>query len=439
MSSNDQDEYNVNNNLYKLIHRLTEWPPDNPPSLMELRSLRREFYLNPQQRDELEILVEKRIRRAKEELEAESFDQAIAAMVRCAQLQPRDVHPKIELARIYIHRHHNKQPGKNDHHTIMRLIKCAKELNARDPELRRFIREYRQINNVLNNSRRRWIYLILLMVFIIVISIFFLQRPQWLLRRFPGSQGTAMSDVHQKTPRLESGQSRSISIQSSQIASDTFQTEFIRTEIGNHNGSLYLNLAGRLESFSHGLGAVEWLIQGRNSRGEILFTMPWQARTEKDALLMQGESQAVSTFRWLSEDGRNISRIEIHTLDTQVFPEKFPENMSPVNVYWNTNRPRGAELKAQVRNQRILEGVDTQLMLIDIILENSGVNNLNHLSFSVDLNQDIQSQPIAAVNRQIGVPMKQGERRVFALSIPLVFDAQVANGELSLSIVESDL
>ena len=165
-------------------------------------------------------------------------------------------------------------------------------------------------------------------------------------------------------------------VETSQLDDGLLKTEIVFAEVGRRNDSSYLHIIGRLESPEHNLESLSLLIQGRDMSSGILFSMPWTVLDKGDPPLRTGETLPLTSFRWLAEGEENIQRIELITLEKNHLANPGTPVLSEVEVVWEAPRPEGSALTAEARNRRFVEAYDRQVVLMDIILENTGVSAL---------------------------------------------------------------
>ena len=104
-------------------------------------------------------------------------------------------------------------------------------------------------------------------------------------------------------------------------------------------------------------------------------------------------------------------------------------------MVWRTPRPDGAALKAEVRDLRVLEAFDRQVMLMDLALTNTGVLELDELSVELSVDPDWPAVPYRTIGGE-EAPLARGERRVWPVVLGLPLDASLGSRPLVVDISE---
>ena len=427
---NEQEKDN-DETLRQFIDRLENWPEDEPPSPAELRALRREIRLTESDRDKLELLAENHIRRARTALAGNSYDQAAAELARASQLRPMDSRPRVELAEVYLQRSLERGYGRNDRNRAIKLARKALELNPGDAEARHFLQEYRRMNaDFLAVKYRRFIIPVLVLILLLGAMVWWQQ--EWIINLVQPDNTVAVPPSDLNSPGT-SPESRTIGIEAAGLTGGNLDTEIIQAIVGRQNDASYVKVQGRLRSTNGYLGGLKLLVRGRDSDGNTLFAMPWTVRDSTSPVLIPGDSEVLLLFRWLADSETEITSLELAPFEMEI-PDSVPiwTPTEPVLV-WDAARPDGAALTAEVRNFKMIEGYDRQVILMDLALENTGVGNLNDLSLGISLGSDLPTYTHNAVNPE-EPGLTRGERRVWALAMSVPLDADMSDRIVTVRI-----
>ncbi len=420
--------------LRRFIDRLENWPEDEPPSPAELRSLRREIHLTEDDRDKLELLAENHIRRARKALEGSAYDQAAAELARASQLRPMDARPRVELAEIYLQRSLERGYGRNDRLRALKLAHKALELNPGDMDARQFLHDYRRMNaDFMAVKYRRLI--IPAAIFTILLTAMIWWQKDWVLNLF--STQTEVS-VHSSTGQSDGiiPDTRNIDTSTTGISGGNLNARIISASVGRRNDDSYVSVLGRLGVSEKNLGQLKLLLRGRDAEGSTVFTIPWDVRDETDPVLLPGDSQVLVLFRWLAESETSIERLEIipDEMDSPALKSTPIQPFKP-EIVWETTRPEGATLSAEIRNFNIIEAYDRQILHLELALENSGIVEISDLTLGISLGSDLPEYILNAVTFEEPALIR-GERRVWPAVIGIPLDADLQNRIVTITVKE---
>lgn len=422
-AENEHEKENEEN-LRRFIDRLENWPEDEPPSAAELRQLRQEIRLTENDRDKLELLAENHMRRARSALAGNSYDQAAAELARASQLRPMDSRPRVELAGVYLQRSLERGYGRNDRTRAIKLARKALELNPGDMDAKSFLQEYRRMNaDFLAVKYRKYIIPSILIALILGLMIWW-QR-DWIVNLVQPDAAFSAPIRPQAAIEAESG-SRDVEVDSYGLTGGNLETEIIKAIVGRRNDASFVNIQGRLKSTNGYLGEMKLLIKGSDSDGNTLFSIPWTVRDTTDPILIPGDSEVLSVFRWLPDSETNVDRLELSPFEMGI-PEDVPA-WKPVKpeVVWEAARPDGASLEAEIRNFETIEAYDRQVILMDLAVENTGIGVMNNLSLGISLGSDLPDYNHLAVNRD-EPGMDRGERRVWSVTMGIPLDTDLSD------------
>lgn len=434
MSQEDSEKEN-DDALRRFIDRLENWPEDEPPTPVELRNLRQEIRLTQDERDKLEILSENHIRRARSSLAAGSYDQAAAELARAAQLRPLDARPKTELAGIYLQRSLERGYGRNDRSKAIKLARKALELHPGDPDALAFLKEYRRMNADFRSARYRRYLIPGFSALALLITMAIWQR-DWVvgfLSPSPAASGAATVPV---TPVISEGESRSLEVRLPGLENGSLEADIVRASIGRRNDSSYVDIQGRVKSLSSTVGAMRLLVRGYNDAGETLFALPVDFRDDRAPLLRPGDSQSLTVFRWLAEDESGIDYLDLDILKLDLLEDAPAYIPSSAELVWETSRPDGAGLNAEVRDIKVYEAFDRQVLLMDLALTNTGVQDLGDITLDISLGSEWTSLP----HRSVGLnepAMERGERRVWPIAMGFPLDADLEGRPVTVRVTEA--
>lgn len=429
-AENEHDKEN-DENLRRFIDQLENWPEDDPPSAAELRQIRQQIRLTDKDRDKLELLAENHIRRARSALAGNSYDQAAAELARASQLRPMDSRPRVELAGVYLQRSLERGYGRNDRVRAIKLAKKALELNPGDSEARSFLQEYRRMNaDFIAVKYRKYIVPSILLVVILGLMIWW-QR-DWIVNLVQNDSSMPAPTRPQAAIETERG-TRDVEVDTPGLTGGNLETEIIQAVVGRRNDASFVKIQGRLKSSNGYLGELKLLIRGSDSDGNTMFSIPWTVRDSSDPILIPGDSEVLSVFRWLSETERGVDRLELTPFEI-VRPEDIPPWKTVIpELVWEAARPDGASLEAEIRNFESIEAYDRQIILMDLTLENTGVGTMNNLSMGISLGSDLPEYKHLAVNLE-EPGMARGERRVWSLSMGIPLDTDLSDRIVTLRI-----
>ncbi len=406
--------------LRRFIERLKNWSEDNPPSRSELDSLKHEFRLTRRETDTLNKLSHNHLRRGRKAFARENYEQAIAELARASQLRPRDAAPRVELAEVYLKRSRRRGSSLRDRKKIIELVRIASELQPSNSELHRFLLENKWIRLHTGRNRKHRLILAALLLFLSSSGVMWWQW-DFIVSALNGAAppGVENDQVYESFV-LEP---RPVPVDTESVNNDILNTEITFSETGRRNEDSYLHMIGRFKSKLHNIEELELLVRGRGMDSKVLFSMPWVVLDKKTPSLLSGDTLPFNTFRWLAESEENLQGIEILPLETEFSNEFVNPASTDVGINWDTLRPVGCTLEAEVRNRRTIEAFDRQVLLMDLALENTGVAIIEELSFEVLLNPDWTPTEYSILKDQVP-PMAGGERRIFPmeLSIPLHAD-----------------
>ncbi|MCK5248476.1 MAG: hypothetical protein KAJ98_00835 [Spirochaetaceae bacterium] len=419
--------------LRRFIDRLENWPEDEPPSPSELRALRREIRLTESDRDKLELLAENHIRRARTALDANSYSLAAAELARASQLRPMDSRPRIELAGVYLQRSLESGYGRNDRQRAIKLAKKALELNPGDVDARQFLQEYRRMNaDFLAVRYRRYIIPVLVLTGLLGAMIWW--QGDWIVNLFnPASGvtgGSPLAIIGEATP-----ESRNVEVNAAGLTGGNLETEIILATVGRRNDASFMSIRGRLRSSTGYLGELKLLIRGRDAAGNTLFAVPWTVRDKTAPILIPGDSEVLSLFRWLAGSEEDIDRLELVPFEIEM-PRDIPQwNPSEPELVWDTARPDGASLSAEIRDFETIEAYDRQVLLMNLAITNTGVGELSYLLLGISLGSDFPDYTHSAVSSEEPALIR-GERRVWSLAMGFPLDADLSERPVTVRIKE---
>lgn len=419
--------------LRRFIDRLENWPEDEPPSPAELRALRREIRLTESDRDKLDLLAENHIRRARAALAGNSYGQAAAELARASQLRPMDSRPRLELAGVYLQRSLESGYGRNDRQRAIKLARKALDLNPRDMEARQFLQEYRRMNaDFLAVRYKRYIIPALVLAGLLGVMIWW--QMDWVVNLFSPASGIS-DDSSFVLSGEATPESRNIEVDTAGLTGGNLDAEIILATVGRRNDASFMNIRGRLRTSNGYLGELKLLIRGRDAAGNALFAVPWTVRDETAPILIPGDSEVLSLFRWLADSEENVDRLELIPFEMEISQDIPQWTRSEPELVWDAARPDGTSLSAEIRSFTTIEAYDRQVLLMDLAIKNTGVGDLSYLSLGISLGSDLQDYSHSAV---IGEepPMSKGERRVWSLAMGFPLDADLSDRPVTVRIKE---
>jgi len=417
--------------LRRFIDRLEAWPDDEPPSPAELRALRREIRLTQDDREKLEILADNHVRRARSAAAGGAYDQAAAELSRAAQLRPLDPRPRVELADLYLQRSLERGYGRNDRQKALRLARKALDLNPSDPDAKAFLRDYRRMNAAFVGARYRRYRLPILVAFLALSALAWWQR-DWVIDLTRPSTA-AIPDAPASLPPDDPGGPRDVPVEAPGLAEGGLTADIVTASVGSRRDASYLEILGRLESENAYIGELTLLVRGRDAGGAAVFALPWIVRDENAPLLIPGDSEVLTLFRWLDISETAVERIELSRWDADVRTGYDGPTPRPAELVWDSGRPDGGDLETEVRRLEVVEAYDRQVALVDLAVQNTGTAELTTLD--LDLSLDSREPPFAhrAVHPR-EPPLAPGERRVWSLAMSFPLDADLADRPLTVRV-----
>ena len=420
--------------LKEYIERLRDWPEDDPPAPSRLRALQREFRLSRKEEARLTLLVENHLRRGEAALKVNDLDSAAAEFARAAQLRPDDAHTKVELAGIYLQRSLIRGYGRGDRRRAVRLAEKALELNPGNSEAHSFLQEYRRMNADFRSIRNRRYALPLVLIILICTGMLWWGRERiFELFRPPVQLIDLGGEADIRRPLLEP---REVAVNVETLESEGIPLEIISAQLGRRNEGSYFHILGRLESPERPLGAVDFIVRGRDTEGLAVFAFPWALRGEDDPALIPGDTQPLAAFRWLSESSTEVRELEIAAVRLQEIQADAPLSIENAEIVWDAPRPEGAVIKAQIRNRTTFEAYDRQVLMMDLAVENSGSLAISRLLVNLSLGPELPGNIYSAVSSQLP-PMRRGERRVWGIRMDFPLDADLAEQPVTLRVTEA--
>ncbi len=411
-------------NLRLYIKKLEEWPEDLPPSPAELREIRKKIHLTVEEKDKLEDLAENHIRRARQALNAQAYDQAAAELSRAAQLRPRDSRPRTELAGIYLQRSLERGYRRNDRQKALRLARKALEINPSDQEARQFLHSYRRMNADFRSARYRK-YVLPGVIVLVLLLVFAVRQKDWIINFFQSPQSTPDFVRTEKIPSRPDHRPRRIPALITGTDKTALDMEITHSETGRHNEIPFVDVRGRLKPVSVPFQSADMLLRGRSVSGEELFSIPFTIGSETSPPLRPGETLPFAVYRYPPADDSDLNEIELQTLKA-----RFREDLPPIvpgkaEIVWDIPQPGGTSLKAEVRNPRFFEAYDRQVVLMELAITNSGTSNIKELAVEVSLDSRWQPYRFSAVSPQEPV-LERTESRVWnvVLNYPLSENAE---------------
>jgi len=411
-----------NDNLRSFIDKLESWPADKPPSLKELRELKKQFPLTEKELDKLDLISDNHRKRGRDAFTRNAYGIAIAELSRACQLSPRDPNVRLELAEVYLHKYLDKNSSKQNRLKAERMAASALEIAPGTPGAKQFLKELQIMSSDFRSAgKNRFILPLILLVFTLAgISTW---KRDWVFSFFTKentvSHTTAITDTQNRT---ESSAERNIEIITDNINGENFSADIYRSAAGKRDNGNYLDIRGKLLNKNNYLGLMEFQITGRENDGNIIFSIPWLVRDSSAPLLTPGDTQPLTAFRWLDVPDYLIERIEITPLQIKSY-KKSPgsaENKShPAEIVWKTPRPDGVNLNAEIRKIQVIEAFDTVDMLMDISVKNTGSEKLTELELGISLTGS-SMETMVKVSGIEDPPIAPGEQRVFStvLRIP---------------------
>ncbi len=104
-------------------------------------------------------------------------------------------------------------------------------------------------------------------------------------------------------------------------------------------------------------------------------------------------------------------------------------------IVWETTRPEGATLSAEIRNFNIIEAYDRQILHLELALENSGIVEISDLTLGISLGSDLPEYILNAVTFEEPALIR-GERRVWPAVIGIPLDADLQNRIVTITVKE---
>ena len=417
--------------LRRYIDRLEEWPEDAPPTPAELRAVRQDIRLTQDDRDKLEILAENHIRRANSALVAGAYDQAAAELARAAQLRPMDPRPRVELAEVYLQRSLERGYGRNDRQKAVRLAQKALELNPGDPEAQRFLSQYRRMHADFTSAKYRK-FAVPAVVVIVILAAMGWWRRDWVVGLFDAgtaAPGTAGTLIPGETAPVE----RKIPTDIGNLADGSMEVAIESARVGRRNDSSFLDIEGSIGAREAALGVLSFTVRARDADGTAIFTFPVVVRDRTDPVLMPGDTAPLRIFRWLPGPETDVSLLELSSAEIDLM-ESVPERrITDAEIVWNVPRPEGVSLEAEVRDRRVIEAVDRQVLILDLALENTGTRDVEGMSLGLSIGPEWPDYPISTRGRDYD-SLPRGERRVGSLALGFPLEADLSERPLTVRI-----
>ncbi len=418
--------------LRDFIKRLEEWPVDNPPSAAQIQKLKREIHLTPEQRDKLSLLAENHILRARKSLKARAYGQAAAELARAAQLRPRDSRPRTELAGVYLQRSLERGYKRSDRNKALHLARTALELNPGDREARQFLQSYQRMNADFRSARYRR-YLVPLLLLLLIPAFLIFRQKEWFLRLLD-DRSAAPAEVQPPEAEIFAGHApRTVPADTTGMSDAHLRLEITKSETGRRNGIPFVDVRGRLTSEKRPLQSAQMRLRGRDSLGGEVFNMPVTIGSSSSLPLKPGDSLPLIIYRQPEADERLISSLELETLDTRFLENTETPEPAAAEVVWQTNRPEGAALKAEVRSLQFTEAYDRQVAALELALTNTGSSSLEDLTVAVSLNPRWPSAVFQAVS-PMQPELARNERRAWLLSLNLPLEAENSDRPVTVTV-----
>ncbi len=424
--------------LRRYIGRLEEWPEDEPPSPAQLRAIRREIHLTPDDRDKLEILAENHIRRAQTALAGGAYDQAAAELARASQLRPMDPRPRVELAGVYLQRSLERGYGRNDRQRAVKLARKALELHPGDIEAKQFLAQYRRMNADFNSAKYRK-YAIPALLILSALSLMLWWRMDWIIGLFNGGGNPESAGATVEIPSGMIPCERELPVELGSLGDGGLIVEIESAAVGRRDDSSFFDIEGTIEARDAALGSMTLMIRGRSEEGTALFAVPVPIRSGASPVLMPGDSEPLSIFRWLAVSETEISRLEISQAEADLML-KIPErNIREAEIVWDAPRPEHISVKAEIRDRTIVEAYDRQVMLMDFAVENTGTADISGLSVGLSLGSQWPDYPVTLIAGE-NPALSRGERRVWSMALGFPLDADhLSERPLTVRITDAGL
>ncbi|OQX29158.1 MAG: hypothetical protein B0D92_05105 [Spirochaeta sp. LUC14_002_19_P3] len=425
----DQDSF-----LRRYIERLKLWSEANPPSSEELEALNKEFRLTRKEQETLAKLARNHIQRGRTSLERGQLEQAAAELSRASQLRPRDPAPRIELAEVWLDSRQKPSTVRNNRKKALKLARAAYSLEPHNPQVLRFIKAHKWMSIVLK-PRRPWQYMAYPLALILLFFLLLIWRWDWISSFFQPPSPVIPANRQAEITVIPD--SRDIQVNTQALNGGPLTPQIVFAEVGRKNNASYLHLIGRLKSQHQNIQSAALEIWGRDSSGELLFTMPWNALDENSPPLLAGDTLPFTAFRWLETSEAPLQNLEIHPGEIEFIPANTDIPIMEPEVVWNTLRPEGTALAAEIRDQQIYEAYDRQVISLDIALENTGVTELSELAFSLSMNQTIHSIEYNFLDSPL-LPLQKGERRVVPAIFSMPLDKRITDSRVAIHIIRAD-
>jgi hypothetical protein len=220
------------------------------------------------------------------------------------------------------------------------------------------------------------------------------------------------------------------------LADGSVVLEIESASVGRRDESSFVDIAGRIKAQEAALGAMTLLVRGRDSEGSAVFSMPLPVRDAASPLLMPGDSEGLRVFRWLAVSETDISRLEISQADADLISSIPSRDISDAEVVWDSLRPEGVSLEAEVRDRTVVEAYDRQVLLMDLALENAGTADIADLSVGLSLDDRWPDYPAHLLGRT-DPPIIRGERRVWSVALGFPLDADLTDRPLTVRVTSA--
>ncbi len=428
---------NNNDNLRLYIKRLEEWPDSNPPTPSELREIRKEINLSIEERDKLEELADNHIRRARRALRAKAYAQAAAELSRAAQLRPLSAQPRTELAEIYLQRSLERGYRRTDRQKALQLAQKALELEPGNKEAKQFLQEYRQMNADFRSVRYRK-YIIPGLIVLALLVFFSIRHRDWIMKTLQLRQEPAISNLPKEPEPLPTHQPREIKTQTSGTKETGINMEITHSETGRRNEAPFVDIQGRLNPLEEPLQSVNLLLNGQDSSGNQIFSIPLTIGGAESPLIYPKETLPFSIYKYLQTDDSLLNSLELKAVDAKFIQDLPPVVPEQAEVVWKIPQPEATALNAQVRNTRCYEAYDRQVLLMELALTNSGTKSIGNLELEISMDSKWKPFRVHAVSpNEPG--FERSECRVWNVIMDVPLTENALNKPVTVKVVDAGL
>lgn len=421
------DEGRLNSFLTELVNS-----QDNKLlSTKDVDALLQKYMLTPEDIDKLTMLIDRHLNRALDYKDNERWDSAIVETERALLFAPLNNEVRLDLAELFLKRSFQYGYLQKDLDRAGREVNDALTLEPENREAKKFLKELRQLKQMLRGTQhnRRIIPLILIVIIILGAALYPQIRKRF---NFLSLDNRAMqsSSPHDYVPPWET---RELNYEKSSSLKENFKMDLQETTLlrESRSGTPALSIAGYMETVKDDYSRLELEVfrsDDNSSIGKITVI------DEGDAPLKRGETESFHNFIYFNDDIEQLKSVYIGISDRVSYREQESSEWSAEILHNESPLPNGVFLDGESRFVSQIEGYDRNYYFYDLRINNKSNTALSTLDFTLqwrDNDGAVKSEQILSLSDHEALPVKAQS----LWNNRIMFDLQKDNDKGDMSVL----